>query len=54
MDGVRRDREQARLLRCVALNQRAVEIARICASLELESDEGGTREDKAEALLACA
>lgn len=50
-DGLRRDREQAATLRQVAANIRQARIESICARYELESDEGGTAEQKAAKLL---
>lgn len=47
-----RDRDLGAMLRRVAAAQHANEIARVCARFELESDEGGTREEKAERYLA--
>lgn len=51
-DGLRRDREGMDNLRRVCASAHAHEIGRICARYELESDEGGTREEKAERILA--
>lgn len=50
-EGLRRDAEQSALLRRVAAAQRENEIARVCSRFELESDERGTREEKAAEIL---
>jgi hypothetical protein len=51
-EGVRLDRERGAMLRRVSANSRQYEIARVCSRFELESDEGGTREEKAERYMA--
>ena len=50
-DNAARDRAQGEMFRRASGGIRAQRIARVCASLELESDEGGTREEKAEKLI---
>ena len=51
-EGLRRDREMGATLRRVCASYKANEIARICATHEIESDEFFTREEKA-AQFAC-
>lgn len=50
-EGLRKDREKAATLRHVAAHIRQSRIESICAQYELESDEGGTAEEKAMRLL---
>ena len=49
--GLEEDRQRSRTLARVVAGQRENEIARVCWLYELESDEGGTREEKAARLL---
>jgi hypothetical protein len=49
--GVAKDKEQAETIRKVSSGAKAAAIGRICAALELESDEGGTAEEKAQRRL---
>ena len=51
-EGVRRDRERGAMLRRISAVSWQYEIARVCSRFELESNEGGTREEKAERYLA--
>lgn len=52
--GLRADRERSAMLRRVCAGIRANRIAEVCARFELESDEGGTREEKAARMLAAS
>lgn len=51
-DNAKQDRERSAVLASAAADIRCNRIARVCARFELESDEGGTREEKAAAILA--
>lgn len=50
-DNARSYGEQADMFRRVAAYSRSERVARVCARYELESDEGGSREEKAAAML---
>jgi len=50
-EGLRKDAERSAVLRRVCQSIREAEIARVCSRFELESDEGGTREEKASRYL---
>jgi len=51
IDGLARDRARSAVLASAALGIHCNRIARVCARFELESDEGGTRSEKAAAML---
>lgn len=50
-ENARRDRERAKVFRAAAVGIRTNRIAELCARHEIESDEGGNREDKAARML---
>lgn len=51
-DAAKRDAAFSAVLRSAAEGIKQTRIARVCARFELESDEGGTRSEKAAAMLA--
>lgn len=50
-ENAERDRERCAMLQSAARHIRAVRIAELCSSLELEGDESGSREDRAARML---
>lgn len=51
-DGLARDKARSAILRSTVQGIQQTRIARVCSRYELESDERGTREEKAAEMLA--